>query len=373
MNSSPSPLERYRQDLQRQDFVADAQQERAVRELDRIHHELLAGPPAPVRDGGGLFGLLRRASRAPAAAPVRGLYLWGGVGRGKTYLVDTFHEGLPFEARLRIHFHRFMQRIHAELRSLDGQQDPLLTVAERIAAQARVLTFDEFHVSDITDAMLLGRLLDALFSRGVTLVATSNIEPDGLYAQGLQRARFLPAIDLIKRHTVVLELGGDTDYRLRALEQAEIYHCPLDAEADASLARSFESIAGSAGEQGGVLEVLGRDIALRRQGNGVAWFGFDDLCDGPRGAADYIEIARLFHSVLISDVPTFGRGDNDRAARFIMLVDEFYDRSVNLVVSAAAEPDALYLGSRHEFAFQRTASRLMEMRSREYLHRPHLP
>ncbi|MBT6272711.1 MAG: cell division protein ZapE [Chromatiales bacterium] len=367
-----SPLERYERDLRDPQFFSDAVQVQAVEALQLVYEALLR--PEPVPETGWLSRLRTQLSEPPVKAPVKGLYLWGGVGRGKTHLVDSFHEALPVERKMRIHFHRFMQRIHHELRSLGGKSDPLLTVADRIAAEARVLTFDEFHVSDITDAMLLGRLLDAMFARGVTLVTTSNIAPDGLYAGGLQRARFLPAIELLKRHTTVMNLGGDTDYRLRALEQAEIYHQPLDAAALGSLSASFDVLTGKNDvTEGQPLEVLGRSIDTVKVSSGTAWFDFSALCDGPRGAADYIEIAKLFHTVFVSNVPQFGAADNDRAIRFIMMVDEFYDHSVNLVLSAAALPAELYVGSRHELAFQRTTSRLIEMGSREYLHRPHLP
>jgi cell division protein ZapE len=369
MNNTLSPQERYRQDLASEGFVADAGQATAVDELQRIHDALLADAQPQKGFGGWLSSRLGTGARGP----VRGLYLWGGVGRGKTHVVNAFHESLPFENKMRVHFFRFMQRVHAELNTLTGQSDPLQIVADRLAKQTRVLTFDEFHVSDITDAMLLGRLFGALFERRVTLVTTSNIHPDGLYSGGLQRARFLPAIELLKQHTMVMELGGATDYRLRVLEQAEIYHSPLDEAANISLQRSFEAIADDAGTQGGVVRVLGRDVASVRVAEGVIWFDFDALCDGPRGAADYIEIAREFHTVLVSNVPEMGVGDNDRALRFVMMVDEFYDRSVNLVMSAATPPESMYVGERHAFAFERTASRLIEMRSKEYLHRPHVP
>jgi cell division protein ZapE len=373
MKHTLSPLARYRQDLESDDFAADEGQARGVEALEQIYHALLT-EPAPAQERGVLAWLKSRTKpQVPELTPVRGLYLWGGVGRGKTHIVNSFHDALPFDNKMRVHFHRFMQRVHAELKTLSGQSDPLQVVADRLAGEARVLTFDEFHVSDITDAMLLGKLLEYLFARGVTLVTTSNIKPDGLYAGGLQRQRFLPAIELIKRHTQVLELGTGQDHRLRALEQAEIYHSPLDDSATASLQRSFRAIADEPGREGELLEVLGRPIATVRMADGVAWFDFDALCDGPRGAADYIEVAREFHTVLVSNVPSLGTTDNDRAIRFIMMVDEFYDRSVNLVVSAEALPQALYGGERHAFAFERTVSRLIEMQSRDYLHKPHLP
>ncbi len=368
--ASLGPRARYEQDLTQPGFVADPQQKSAVDALEQIYLEL--HKPVPQAPSTGLFDFFKKPASTKVGS-VKGLYLWGGVGRGKTYLVDTFHESLPFEQKIRTHFHRFMQRIHAELKTLGGRQDPLRIVADRLAKEARVLCFDEFHVSDITDAMLLGRLLEALFERGVTLVTTSNIEPDGLYKGGLQRQRFLPAIEQIKMNTLVMHMAGDEDFRLRALEQAEIYHHPIDDGAESTLQDAFEELAGSHESKATEVEILGRQIPVRAIADGVVWFDFEALCDGPRGAADYIEVARLFHTVLLSGVPQFTKKDNDRAARFIALVDELYDHSVNLLVTAVAAPTELYVEGRHEFAFQRTVSRLIEMQSRDYLHRPHLP
>ncbi|NKC12372.1 MAG: cell division protein ZapE [Gammaproteobacteria bacterium] len=380
MNTNFTPRARYDHEIETGILQPDPMQAKAVDALQNIYQALLVSPPEPE---GGVPGWLKSlmsstrissALRSPApGAPIRGLYLFGGVGRGKTHLVDSFHDALPFAAKMRIHFHRFMQRVHAELKTLRRQSDPLLSVAERLASEARVLTFDEFHVADVTDAMLLGRLLEALFARRVTLITTSNIHPDDLYAGGLQRARFLPAIALLKEHTTVMHLNSDNDYRLRLLEQAEIYHCPLDDTAHESLAASFDAIAPYHSLSGEALDILGRSIDTVRSAPGIVWFDFYAICDGPRGAADYIEIGRLFHTVLVSNVPQFSRRDNDRALRFTLLVDELYDRSVNLIVSAAAAPHELYLEGRHEFAFQRTASRLTEMGSTQYLRKPHLP
>ena len=363
-----TPWQRYRADLQRSDFQHDPAQEEAVRQLQRLYEELLLPPEQP----SGLNRLLSMLRPQPRE-PVRGLYLWGGVGRGKTYLVDTFFEALPFAQKRRLHFHRFMQAVHAELKQLRDRQDPLKLVAHRFAEQARVICFDEFFVSDIADAMILGGLLEGLFANGVTLVATSNIEPDGLYHDGLQRARFLPAIALLKRHTRVLNVDGGVDYRLRYLERAEIYHVPHDAAAECLLAQSFQQIARQEGGAEGALQIEGRAIPVRRQGEGVAWFEFEALCDGPRSQADYIELARLFHTVLLADIPVFSAERDDQARRFISLVDEFYDRNVKLIVTAAAPAAQLYRGRRLAFAFERTVSRIQEMQSKEYLARPHLP
>ena len=362
-------MERYRSDVDRGAFRYDAAQEIIVGELQRIHDELSA-PPAPT----GLWGRLRGGRARGRANDILGLYVWSGVGRGKTHLMNLFYDALPFEEKMREHFHRFMQRIHAELKTLPEIPDPLQVVADRIAGETRVLCFDEFHVSDIADAMVLGRLMGALMERGVVLVTTSNIEPDNLYKGGLQRARFLPAIELIKRHTRVIHLEGEVDYRLRALERAEIYHYPLDEEADASLMKSFMGLGPENARVGETLSIEGRPIHTVRVSDGIVWFDFKDICDGPRGTADYIEIARYFHTVLLGNLPLLGSEDNEKALRFIHLVDEFYDRNVNLIISAAAPPEGLYYPEgRLAFQFERTKSRLEEMRSHAYLARKHLP
>ena len=362
-----TPRERYRDELARGVLLADPAQAALVEELESIHRSLVA-----VRDTGVLARLalwLRRGRREP----VRGLYVWGGVGRGKTHLVDLFHRAPGGEPKLRIHFHRFMQLVHGELNALGEREDPLRIVAGRIAHRARVLCFDELYVSDITDAMILGRLLEALFEHGVTLVATSNIEPSQLYAGGLQRERFLPAIALVRRHAKVVRLDGDTDYRLRALERATIWYAPLGPDADRGLAECFRALAPEHFVDGGVLTILGRAVPSVRHADGVAWFDFETLCAGPRSVADYVEIARDFHSVVLSGVPVLDDARLDPLRRFIHLVDELYDRNVNLIVSAAAAPDGLYRAGKLVEPFQRTRSRLVEMQSTAYLGRGHIP
>jgi cell division protein ZapE len=366
-----SPLERYRTDLQREEFTEDPAQMEAVRRLDALYQALLAAEMAD----SALNPVSRvwRRWRDHRPEPIRGLYLWGGVGRGKTYLVDTFYDCLPFKRKLRVHFHRFMQRVHADLAQLEGEKDPLELIAIQLAAEARVLCFDEFFVSDITDAMILGGLMEALFERGVTLVATSNIVPDELYKDGLQRQRFMPAIELVKQYTEVLNVDAGVDYRLRALEQAELYHSPLDEEANRSLLRSFRRLAPEAGQQWERLEINGRYLSSRWVADDVVWFEFSELCDGPRSQNDYIELARIYHAVLLGNVPQMGASQDDQARRFVNLVDEFYDRNVKLVISAAVPLLELYSGGRLEFEFQRTCSRLQEMQSHEYLARSHKP
>lgn len=362
-----TPLERYKADLQRPDFVRDPAQEQAVRHLQRLFDELVAAESSKTTLLGKLLG--RKAE------PIKGLYFWGGVGRGKTYLVDTFFDALPFERKMRTHFHRFMQRVHHELAELKGEKNPLTLIASQFADEVRVICFDEFFVSDITDAMILGTLMEELFKNGVTLVATSNIVPDGLYKNGLQRARFLPAIALLNSHTEVVNVDNGVDYRLRALEQAELYHWPLDEGANASLQRSFESLVPDIHEsvEAELLTVENRPVQSIRVCEDVGWFEFRELCDGPRSQNDYIELAKIFHAVLVANVEQMDSSKDDMARRFVNLVDEFYDRNVKLILSAEVELKDLYTGGRLSFEFQRTLSRLLEMQSHEFLSRAHKP
>jgi cell division protein ZapE len=360
--------ERYERELER-GHARDPAQEEAVEHLERLAAALVVAP-AHRRWQRLLARLPGVESRVE---PVRGLYLWGGVGRGKTWLMDLFHECLPFPDKLRSHFHRFMHGVHAQLATLSGERDPLERVAARIAARTRVLCFDELYVSDITDAMILGNLFDGLFRQGVTLVATSNSPPEQLYRDGLQRQRFLPAIALIEAHTEVLHVRGATDYRLRALERAEIYHSPLDDDAERNLRRCFDDMAPEAGARGARIEIAGRSLRTRERADGVVWFDFAELCGGPRSQTDYIELAREYQTVLVSGVPQLDAASDDAARRLIALVDELYDHSVKLIVSAAVPLDQLYLGERLAFEFRRCESRLREMQSHDYLARPHLP
>ena len=367
-----TPLERYQADLAKPGFVRDSAQQMAIEHLQQLYEALCAAERS-VAKRTPLAALLDKLRSPKSIEPVRGLYFWGGVGRGKTYLMDSFFEALPIQRKMRAHFHRFMQRVHRELKQMAGEKNPLQLIARRIANEARVICFDEFFVSDIADAMILGTLFESLFGYGVTLVATSNIEPDGLYKDGLQRARFLPAIALIKKHTLVLNVDGGTDYRLRTLEKAELYHYPLDEAADAGLARSFEALAPEPGHSDLEIEVEGRMIRARCIADDVAWFDFAALCDGPRSQNDYIELARDYHAVLIGNIPQLDTSREDQARRFINLVDEFYDRNVKLVLAAMVPLDQLYSGQRLRFEFQRTQSRLLEMQSHEYLAREHRP
>ncbi|HEY5264974.1 MAG TPA: cell division protein ZapE [Steroidobacteraceae bacterium] len=314
-----------------------------------------------------------RLPRQNGAAPQRGLYIWGGVGRGKTLLMDMFYETLRTVQCERTHFYRFMRQVHAELRSVPRRTEPLEVVAERLARRARVICLDEFFVADIADAMILAGLLAGLFRRGVTLVATSNSAPQDLYRDGLQRGRFLPAIALLEQHMDVVHLDGGVDYRLRQLEQAPTYLDSTLPATAATLRRRFASLAGGAASGPKKLSIENRAIRALATGPGMVWFEFAEICDGPRGQNDYIELARLYHTIFISNIPAFTRTDEDAARRFIALLDEFYDRSVNIVVSAAASPAALYRGDRLRFEFQRASSRLIEMQGQHYLAAPHRP
>ena len=364
MSTSPeqlSPLQRYQRDLTGDNFQRDESQAQAVDALQRVYEALLAAPPKK------RFGSSRL--RWP---PVAGLYMWGGVGRGKTYLMDTFYEALPFDRKMRTHFHRFMLEVHARRQHYAHETDPIGKVALEFAAKIRVLCFDEFYVSDIADAMILGRLTEVLFENGVTLIATSNVVPDNLYKDGLQRQNFLPSIERLKKSVNVLNVDGGVDHRLRALTRAEVYHFPCDAAAEEDMQRNFVAIAGCSGIENVEMPIHDRIIVARRLADGVAWFEFAAVCDGPRSAADYIEIGRTHHTVLLSHVPQLTVFTEDAARRFINLVDEFYDRGVKLIITADVAQEKLYAGLKLRFEFQRTLSRLQEMQSQEYLAKPHL-
>jgi cell division protein ZapE len=353
--------------LERHGYQADPAQLHAVARLDELSQRLRA---AAGRERGALARVLDRLRGAERPAGERGIYLWGGVGRGKTFLMDLFHARVGVPAR-REHFHRFMKDVHARLRELRDTPDPLEPVADAMAREARVLCLDELFVTDIADAMLLAGLFTGLVERGVTLVFTSNVPPSELYRDGLQRQRFLPAIALIERHTEVVNVDAGQDYRLRLLERAPLY---LDARDDGARRRFEQRFAeladdGTAGP--GVVEVEGRPIACLAATDEAIWFDFAAICDGPRSQADYVEIARDYHTVAVSDVPRMTAAQDDQARRFIALVDEFYDRGVKLLLGACTPPDELYAGERLRFEFERTRSRLAEMQTKEYLARPH--
>lgn len=366
MPDHPTPAttvaELYQRECARLGYQRDPVQERVVALLDDLRQRLVTPEPK-----GLLKGLLARKERKPQ----KGLYIWGGVGRGKTWLMDLFYQTLPFKDRQRSHFHRFMQWVHDELKKHQDHADPLELIAEKTAGKTRIICFDEFFVSDIADAMLLGNLFRGLFERGVTLVATSNVPPDDLYKEGLQRARFLPAIKLLKEQTQIVHVDSKTDYRLRLLEKAATWFDARDPNTPEALQQLFEHVAGTSGVADATLTLNHRRLHPSRQADDVIWFTFKELCDGPRGQADYIEIARCFHTVFITDVPALGVESENQARRFITLVDEFYDRAVKLIVSAERPITELYRGAKLTFEFERTQSRMIEMQSQEYLARQH--
>ncbi|MGM0480831.1 MAG: cell division protein ZapE [Pseudomonadota bacterium] len=365
-NQGLSPKQRYQEDLKQPGFTYDEAQAHAVDQLEQLYQQLLQWHKQrqqPIWK--------RWFSNAPRAP--KGLYFWGGVGRGKTYLVDTFYDSLPLEKKWRVHFHRFMHRVHEQLKSLKQQADPLQIIADRMASEAQIICFDEFFVQDITDAMLLGKLFEYLFAHDVVLVATSNIVPDDLYKNGLQRQRFIPAINLIKQHCRVVNVDSGVDYRLRTLTKAEIFHAPLDAVADQNLWRYFAQLAPENKEhfESGCIEILNRAIDVRAESDDVVFFDFEEICKTARSQNDYMEISRLYHAVIISNVQQMGRDSDDTARRFIALVDEFYERKVKLILSAAVPIEQLYSNGQLSFEFRRCVSRLQEMQSEHYLASEH--
>lgn len=372
---SLSPSSRYQQALNEGSHQPDDVQREAVNRLDTIYQELTAKPADVVQSGGlkAAFGRLLGKKEPQVNAPVRGLYMWGGVGRGKTWLMDMFYQSLPGTRKQRLHFHRFMLRVHEELTALQGQSDPLDIVAERFKAETDVLCFDEFFVSDITDAMLLGGLMKALFARGITLVATSNIPPDELYRNGLQRARFLPAIDAIKQHCDIMNVDAGVDYRLRTLTQAHLWLSPLNADTQGQMDKLWLALAGAARTNMPVLDINHRPLQTQGVENQTLAVSFNTLCVDARSQHDYIALSRLFHTVMLLDVPVMTPLMESEARRFIALVDEFYERHVKLVVSAEVPLYEVYQGERLKFEFQRCLSRLQEMQSEEYLKREHMP
>lgn len=362
-----TPLEKYELDISSGKFSVDEAQANAVKLLNDLFIRLchVKRPHRAISKVSAIFS--RRKS------PEKGLYFWGGVGRGKTYLMDMFFDELPFDNKMRLHFHRFMHQLHEQLNAHSGQKNPLLRIADEIAEATCVICFDEFFVSDITDAMLLGGLFEALFDRGVTLVATSNIPPEKLYWNGLQRSRFLPAIEQIKRHTLIVNVDSGVDYRLRTLEKADIFHCPHDKAAVDNLNQSFTLLATEENKADKSIEVEHRLIETVRLAEGIVWFQFKAICETARSHTDYIELSRCFHTVMVSEIPQLIAKDDAAARRFISLVDEFYERNVKLMITAAVELESIYQGQQLSFEFKRTLSRLQEMQSHDYLAREHLP
>lgn len=345
----------YEQSLERRGFSSDLSQRRAVERLQRLYEEWTAYKARRNT------ALKRLIVKPPLP---KGVYLWGAVGRGKSFLMDAFYRCVPLVRKRRVHFHPFMREIHRELESLKGTEDPIAAVAARTARRYRLICFDEFHVSDIADAMILGRYLQQVMDRGVQFVMTSNYHPDRLYPDGLHRARFAPAIALLKERLDVVEVDNGTDYRRLKMEKLEAYH--VGAGGEAPLERIFAELK-DVEEEKQALDVEGRKIPYRRRAGGLVWFDFATLCGGPRSYADYVDLAQRFHTVILSGVPRMSARHADAARRFTWLVDVLYDDRVNLVVSAEAPPEALFTEGAHSAEFQRTASRLHEMRSTAYL------
>lgn len=352
--SAASPLSIWQDKIKRGEITEDPRQIEVMQQLNEIFHQLIEQPRRK-----GLFSFNKKTA-------IKGLYLWGTVGTGKTFLIDTFFNALPFQEKLRIHFHAFMQRIHRELKAVSGHNDPLSLVAKKIAKETRVLCFDEFFVSDMADAMLLAGFLNALFKEGVTLITNSNCKPDDLYKKGMLRERFLPAIELIKQHTHVLQMLTTNDYRLRHMLEAGVYYTPLGAPAEFEMEQSFKFYADTTDYSTAAITVLGREIEIRKATKTTIWFDFNCICGIPRCQNDYIELAKIYTTVLISNIPIIGEREEALITSFIKLVDVFYDERIRLILSAQTQPRDIYPNGPMSFEFQRTESRLIEMQSKDY-------
>lgn len=359
----PTPIQKYFSDLEQKGLCPDSAQQVAVEHTQRLYEELVA-------QEGNRKSLLQKIVGGKALPSTKGLYLWGGVGRGKTYIIDSFFECLPFKEKRRVHFNTFFKEIHDILKDLPKSPDPLKIVAAEIARSIRVLCIDEFHVDDITDAMIIAGLLQALFDNGVILVATSNIVATDLYKNGLQRDRFIPAIKLLKTHTVIAELKGELDFRKSLLEKHGLYHL-VDDVLEQRLEQEFSLLAPGSINRDCTIRVNRREIQVKATSDDLAWFDFNQLCNTPRSSSDYIDLARNFHTLIINTVPVMADGSNDVAQRFIQLVDALYDHQVKLILGAETTPEQIYTGQSLTFPFQRIISRLYEMRSEKYLSSAH--
>lgn len=356
-----SPATRYQNALDSGQFSPDVEQAKAVENLERVWQELIQRYKSSKK----AFRRFRRQDSPD------GVYMWGGVGRGKTWLMDQFYDAVPFRRKMRMHFHHFMQHVHLELNKLSGQRNPLDIVADQIYRDAVVICFDEFFVSNVTDAMILGDLFQKLFSRGVTLVATSNIAPDGLYKNGIHRDRFLPTIELVKKQCTVLNVDSGVDYRLRVLKQSQLFKYPLNREHEAWIEERFNSLTNNQVKSPEPILVNNRVVVTRMHTEDVLWCDFSELCLKPRSPADFIEIANTFNTVLVSHIPHLNDHLADGTRRFIYLVDEFYDRRVKLILTSEDSIIQLYKGERLAFEIERTRSRLLEMQSEDYLNTEH--
>ena len=362
-----TPIELYQQVLTEKNLHQDEGQKNTVLAFNDLFHQIMQRQKQQQSFIYRLKGFFIKPSK------LQGLYLWGGVGRGKTWLMDLFYETLPVKKKYRLHYHRYISEIHKQLEQHKGKKNPLKLIAKNFSQNYQLLCLDEFHVADITDAMILYGLLKALLEHGVILVFTSNQHPDNLYKDGLQRERFIPAITLIKQFNTVLEIEDGIDHRLQTIQKSELYYSPLNNENSRKLEQYFLQLAPCQPKTNTSLDINHRSLPAYKLSDDVVWFIFDQIFNSPRAVADYIELAKLFHTVFISDIPYLTEGNKDKTKRFIQLLDEFYDRNVKLIISAEANPDQIYQGKSLEFEFERTISRLEEMKSVNYLKKPHLP
>jgi cell division protein ZapE len=356
-NNDMNVREFYEHALSQRGYTSDEAQRRAVERLQLAYDEWVAFKSQR-------SSTFKRLISRPAVP--RGVYMWGGVGRGKSFLMDSFYSVVPLVRKTRLHFHEFMRGVHHQLDDLKGVENPLDEVARRIAKKYRLICFDEFHVSDIADAMILYNLLKALFDNGVSFIMTSNYAPDTLYPDGLHRDRIMPAIELLKDKLDVLNVDAGLDYRKRTLQQVAAYHTPLGAAADHALRDAFASIAETADEDPRV-HIEAREIRALRRAGGAIWFDFTTLCGGPRSQNDYLELASRFHTIILSSVPRMSASMSSEARRFTWLIDVLYDHKVKLLMSAEVEPDQLYTEGMLANEFHRTVSRIIEMQSAEYM------
>lgn len=362
-----TPIERYQEALAQKEFHKDEGQQAVVHALNDLYLKIVLD----TQQQASFFSRVRRLFSPPPT--IKGLYLWGGVGRGKTWLMDLFYESLPITNKYRLHFHRYIREIHEQLDQHKGQKNPLRQIARDFSRKYRLLCLDEFHVSDITDAMILHGLLKALTEHGVTLVFTSNIEPDDLYKEGLQRERFIPAIKLIKQNNDSVKIDDGIDHRLNTIQQNEVFYSPLNESNQNKLEHYFTQLCPCLPKTDTSLMINHRSLPVYKLADDVAWFIFDQIFNSPRAVADYIELAKLFHTVFISGIPYLSELNEDKSRRFIQLMDEFYDRHVKVIMSAVDTPENLYQGKILKFEFERTVSRMEEMKSVNYLQKPHKP
>lgn len=359
-----SPLKRYNELLSNNELTPDKGQEKVILAFNELYQAITCA-----QQSSSFLSPIKQLFFKPS--PPKGLYLWGGVGRGKTWMMDLFYESLGIKNKYRLHFHRYIREIHEQLEQYKGQKNPLELIAKKFARKYQLLCLDEFHVSDITDAMILYGLLQALFKNGVTLVLTSNLEPDELYKDGLQRERFIPAIQLIKEHNITVKIEDGRDHRLYTIQKSELYNYPLNRENQKRLDSYFIKLSPCRPKTNTELFINHRSLPAYKLADDVVWFVFDQIFNSPRAVADYIELSKLFHTVFISDIPCLTERNEDKTRRFIQLIDEFYDRNVKVIISAESPPEQLYLGKNLSFEFERTISRLKEMKSINYLQKPH--